>query len=342
MMATALLAAACGNDEDAGTGGGGGSGDGEKVVNISGSSTVAPISTSVAEKFEKVDDSVVVNIDGPGTGDGFVLFCDGETDISDASRAIKEEEAATCEENGVEYVELRVGLDGLAVITSPNNDSVDCLNFADLYALTGPESQGFENWQDAQELAAELGSDTEFPDAPLDITAPGEESGTYDSWIEIVFADIAEKRVEEGKIEEADAETTRPDYQSSGDDNIIVQGIEGSDSSLGWVGLSFVLESGGAIESIPVAEEPGGECVEPSADTVTSGDYPISRPLFIYVSKEAIDDKPHVVDFVDYYLSDEGIASVTDVDYVALSDEDLEAARAAWEDKTLGTRESEG
>lgn len=335
-LAGALLLGACGGDEttdDAGSGGDTAAG----TVNVTGSSTVAPISTRAAELFEEAGNEVTVNVDGPGTGDGFVLFCDGEADVTGASRPIKAEEAEVCEQNGVEYIELKIAFDGLSVITNPANDALECLNFADLYALTGPESQGFESWADAQDLAKELGSDTTFPDAPLDITGPGEESGTYDSFIELALADIAEARAEEGKITEDQIETTRPDYQSSGDDNIILQGIEGSDTSLGWVGLSYVTESGGKVKPIPIASEPGGDCVTPSPETVADGSYPIARSLYVYVSKAKAEENQAVADYVDFYLSDEGIAAVTEVDYVALPDDQLEATRTVWTDRKVGS-----
>lgn len=335
-VAAALLLGACGSDgEDGASTDGGGSDAG--TVNISGSSTVAPISTRVAELLEETGNASTVNVDGPGTGDGFVLFCDGETDISNASRPIKAEEDDVCKENGVDYIELKIAFDGLSVITNPDNDAVACLNFPDLYALAGPESQGFESWADAQALAAELGSETSFPDAPLDITAPGEESGTYDSFIELALSDIAEARAEEGKITEDQIETTRPDYQSSGDDNIILQGIEGSKTSFGWVGLSYVTESGGKVKSIPIASEPGGDCVEPTPETVADGTYPIARALYIYVNKAKAESNQALADYVDFYLSDEGIAAVTEVDYVAVPDDQLEATRKVWTDRTTGT-----
>lgn len=335
LVALALVAAACGSDEDsAGTGteptagsGGGGAGG---TVNISGSSTVLPVSQLVAESYADAGNEAIVNVDGPGTGDGFQLFCEGQTDISDASRPIKEEEMATCEENGVEFVELYIAIDGLSVITNPEFDAIECLNFADMYALSGPESQGFDNWTDAQPLARELGSDTEFPDAPLAISAPGEESGTYDSYVEIVLEGIAEERGQEAQ--------TRPDYQSSGDDNIILQGIQGSPSSYGWVGYAYFAENEGSVKAFQVAEEPGGECVAPTPETIASGDYPISRPLFIYVNAEKAESNPALAPFVDFYLSDEGMAAVSEAGYVDIPEEDLEATRGAWEDRTTGAR----
>ncbi|HKA85294.1 MAG TPA: substrate-binding domain-containing protein, partial [Acidimicrobiales bacterium] len=238
ILAFSLTAAACGDDDDdASTSDGGDSGsDSGNVsgsINISGSSTVEPITSLAAESFTGENSDVDIAVDGPGTGDGFELFCNGETDISDASRTIEDEEAAACETNGVEYVELQIGYDGMSVLTSSNNDGApECLSFADLYALIGPESEGFDNWSDAQALATELGSSTQFPDAPLELTGPGTESGTYDSFIELALADIA------GERGQAD-DTTRTDYASSADDNVIIQNIEASDTSLGWVGFAF-------------------------------------------------------------------------------------------------------
>ncbi|HXH56773.1 substrate-binding domain-containing protein [Iamia sp.] len=341
-----LFTAACGGEgdseatgeDDSGTesGGGGeseGGGSSEGTVNVSGSSTVEPISVAVAEMFEEVDPEVVVNVDGPGTGDGFELFCNGETDISDASRAITEEEITACEENEVEYIEIKVALDGLSVITNPAFDEIECLTFADIYALVGPESEGFSNWSDAQEIATELGSDTEFPDASLDITAPGEESGTYDSFVEIVIEEFNEDRGQEAQ--------TRPDYSSQADDNAIIAGIEGSESSFGWVGLAFALESGDTVKSFEV--DGGDGCVAPTAETVADGSYPIARPLFIYVNAESAESNPAVEAYVDFYVSDEGIASATEVGYVALEDEEFQTSVDAWEAKETGTREeSEG
>jgi len=328
-LAGIMMLGACSSEDAAGG----------SSVNISGSSTVAPISTRVAELWEESGVEATVNVDGPGTGDGFVLFCEGETDISNASRAIKEEEAAACEENGVEYIELKIAFDGLSVITNPAN-TVACLNFTDLYAIAGAESQGITTWEDAGVLATSLGSDTAFPSGSLDITAPGEESGTYDSFVEIALGDVAEAQFEAGKITEDQIETTRPDYQSSGDDNIIIQGIEGSPTSFGWVGLAFAEQAGDGVREIPIAAEVGGECVAPSAETVADGTYPISRPLFIYVSASAAKDNQTVADYVDFYLSDDGIVAVSEVGYVELPEDQLEATRATWSERTTGSAET--
>jgi phosphate transport system substrate-binding protein len=332
ILALSLTAAACGDDDDdAGTDTGGGTeeggGDVSGSINISGSSTVEPITSLAAESFTGENEDVDIAVDGPGTGDGFELFCNGETDISDASRQIEEEEAATCESNGIEYVELQIGYDGMSVLTSSNNDDApECLSFADLYALIGPEAEGFENWSDAQSLAQELGSTTQFPDAPLDLTGPGTESGTYDSFIEIALSGIAETR----GLPEDQIESTRTDYDSNADDNVIISNVEASDSSLGWVGFAFAEEAGDQVTEIPISSEPGGECVQPTADTISDQSYPLARPLFIYVSTAAADENAAVTPFVDYYL--ENLSQfVEEGGYVTMPDDQVEATISAWE-----------
>lgn len=331
----ALIVAACGDDDDTTTASDGGSSaaDGDATsatgnlsgtILISGSSTVEPISIAVAERFVEEHPGVDISVDGPGTGDGFELFCNGETDVSDASRPIKDEEAEACAENGIEFIELLVANDGIAVMTSSANGAVSCLSLADIYALVGPESQGFGNWSDAQDLAEELGSSTELPDAPLDVTGPGEESGTYDTFVELVIEEFNEDR-------EAEAET-RPDYQASADDNVILQGIQGSDTSFGWVGFAFAREASG----VKVLDVDGGDgCVAATDETIADYSYPISRPLFIYVNAESAEQSPALAAYVDYYL-DDAISAVSDVGYVDLADDDLDATRERWSARTTG------
>jgi phosphate transport system substrate-binding protein len=323
----ALVLAACGN-ADAG-GGSDPAGDGAGEIFVSGSSTVEPITNRVAETYAEDHPDFAYTVEGPGTGDGFALFCNGETDISDASRAISEEEVAACEAGGVDYVELLVAYDGLSVITSAENTDVDCLSFLDLYALLGPESEGFDSWSDANDLAVELAGElgTEFgeshapyPDLPLAPTAPGEESGTFDSFVEIALTDISEARGLEP--------TTRPDYTASANDNVIIEAAAGSPSSLGWVGLAFASEAEG-IKSVAV--DGGAGCVEPSDATVADESYPISRPLFIYPNLASVDENPAVAPFVDYYLSADGLALAGEVGYVVLTEEQGQATRDAWE-----------
>jgi phosphate transport system substrate-binding protein len=327
-LSLALVAGACGSDDDEGTGDTGGEDSGAEeqdfsgeTVSVTGSSTVAPISELVGEDFG-AETGAEVTVDDPGTGDGFVTFCEGGADITDASRAIDEEEIAACEAGGVEYVELKVGFDGMAVMTNAGNDDVECLNFADLYALTGPESSGFANWSDAQALATELGSDTTFPDAELALTGPGVESGTYDSFIEVALGDLIEERGQE--------ETTRTDYEASAEDNTILANIAASDTSLGWVGFAFADQGGEDIKILDVAAEPGGECVTPDADTIASGDYPLSRPLYIYVNTAKAEENPAVAGYVDYYLGDLA-GFVETADYVALPEDQAEETQTAWD-----------
>lgn len=353
-IAFGLVAGACGDDDEsaettettaaatetteaeettettaAAEGDGGEASDVEGDVFVTGSSTVEPISVRVAENFESVAPGVNVSVEGPGTGDGFVKFCAGEADISDASRAIKDEEIADCEANGVEFIEITVAYDGLTVITNPANDAIACLSFEDLYALMGPESTGFSSWADAQALATELGSTTTFPDAPLDITAPGTESGTYDTFVELVIEAAGEARVEAGAISEDDVAALRPDYASSADDNTIVSNIEASETSLGFVGFAFAEEAGDLLKELEV--DGGDGCVAPSPETIADGSYPISRPLFIYVSASAAGENPAVAAYVSFYL-EQLTEAPAEVGYVTLDDATLEASRAAWAD----------
>ncbi|MGH9008729.1 MAG: substrate-binding domain-containing protein [Acidimicrobiia bacterium] len=336
----ALLAACGGDDNDSSTASGSEAPSSKLsgTINISGSSTVAPITTRVKEKFADQEPNVKINVDGPGTGDGFVLFCKGETDISDASRAIKKSEADDCKAAGIEFIELKVAIDGMAVVTHPGNSAVSCLSLADLYALIGPEAKGFKKWSDAQAVGKELGSKVTYPGVNLDIYGPGEESGTYDSFVELAIEPIGKKRLEAGKIKKGDEKTTRPDYSSSGDDNIIVQGIEGSKSSLGWVGYSYAQEQGDKVKKLELSKEPGGTCVAPTDESISSAKYPLSRFLYIYVNAAKEKASPAIGKFVDYFLG-EGISSVTDVKYVALASSDLEATKAVWTARTVGTRD---
>ena len=302
-------------------------------VTISGSSTVEPISVRVAELFRDVAPEVSVTVDGPGTGDGFKLFCAGETDISDASRQIKDAEAADCAEAGVNWIELRVAIDGIAVLTNPGNDAVDCLNFEDLYAIVGPESVGFSNWSEAGALAAELGSSTSLPDLELDITAPGAESGTYDSFIEIVLEDIGDARAEAGVISEDEAATTRPDYVSAADDNVIISGVEGARGGFGWVGFAYAVNAG-----LKLLDVDGGDgCVAATPEGIASGAYPVSRSLYIYVNAEKAAASEAVSAYVDFYMSEAGLVqAVSDVGYVVLTDDARSATAANWAGRIIG------
>ena len=335
ILAFGLVAAACSEDEDpvdtgSGDDGGETTDDGGSdlsgTIVVSGSSTVEPISIAVSEDFRAANPGVDISVDGPGTGDGFELFCNGETDVNDASSKIKDEQIASCEEGGVEFIELRVGNDGISMMTNEANDAIECVTLADIYALAGPESQGVDNWSDAQDLADELGTTSELPDAPLNIVGPGEESGTFSSFVELAIEEFNEDRGQDA--------TTRPDYQASADDNVIIQGIQGSDTSFGWVGFAFAREADG----VKLLDVDGGDgCVTPTDDTIADGSFPLSRPLFIYVNKAKAEENAALAAWVDFYLGD-GIGAVSEVGYVDLADEDLEATRALWEARTTGAQ----
>jgi phosphate transport system substrate-binding protein len=296
----------------------------EGEVSVSGSSTVQPISQAVAEAFNETQPNVAIAVDGPGTGDGFKAFCAGDIDISDASRKIHDDEAKTCSDAGIEYVELKVAIDGLSILTSINdNTGLTCLSFADLYALVGPESEGFDNWKDAQAIATELGSTTTLPDAPLAISGPGEESGTYDYFVEQIITPNTEARGQDAN--------TRKDYNSSPNDNVIIEGIAGSDTSLGWVGYAYAEENLDKVKFFEVAKEPG-TCVGPTTETIASNEYPLSRDLFIYVNKAKAAENPAVAAYVDYYLADGTIAAANEtVGYVDLAPDVLAESRSTWE-----------
>ena len=326
LLAFALVATACGSSSDDTTDSAGGDNPSGTIL-ISGSSTVEPISARVAEEYSNANPGVGITVEGPGTGDGFKKFCAGETDISDASRAIKDSEMEACAEAGIDFVELYVAIDGLSVLTSPENDKVSCVTFNDLYALTGPESTGFGTWSAAADLAQEIGgvSASNYFDEDLVITGPGEESGTYDTYVEFVIEGLAEERGQDA--------VSRPDYVASPNDNIIIDGIAGSKYSLGWVGYAFFAENTEKVASLEVNNGESG-CVAPTTESIASGEYPLSRPLYIYVNAQKVAESATLASFVDYYVSDDGLAEVSNAGYVPL--EDYGPTQDAWNNKIIG------
>ena len=314
----------------------------EGEVVVSGSSTVEPISAAVATAFNEANPGTAISVDGPGTGDGFARFCAGETDISDASRAITAEEVETCGANGIEFIELAVAVDGLSVITSVENAAVECLSFVDLWALLGPDATGVGNWADASATADEVaGTVTDlgavhapYPDLPLTVTAPGEESGTFDSFVEIVLDSV-------GEVLEAEDTAPRLDYTASPNDNVIIEGIASNPTSLGWVGFAFVEENLDVVRAIAI--DGGAGCVEPTPETIASGEFPISRTLYIYVNTARMAENPALEAFADYYVNGAITTLVGteegQVPYVPLSDEAVAEVQAVWEARETGTRD---
>ena len=299
----------------------------EGDVIVSGSSTVEPVSTRVAELLADVNGDIRVTVDGPGTGDGFELFCNGETDISGASRAIADDEVANCEGNSINFVELQVAFDGIAILTNPENP-VECVTFEDMYGLMSAEAEaaGVENWSDAANVEG-IELSQELPALSLDITAPGTESGTYDSFIEIVLEDIADERGQEDII--------RTDFPGQAEDNVIIQGIAGSPSSFGWVGFAFAEANADVVKKNEV--DGGDGCIFPTFDTIADGSYPVSRSLYIYVNVDKAAENPALAGYVDFYFSDGAYEDAVinafgeGAGYIPLPDDLFSASVGAWE-----------
>ena len=303
-----LVTAACGGGDDDGDNASGEDSGLKGSISADGSSTVAPISEAIAEEFRAEAPDVNVSVGTSGTGGGFKKFCNDEIDIADASRAIKDEEKAACAAKGVDYAEFRVGLDGLAVVTSAKNTFVECLDFDQLKTIF--KEGGASTWDQV---------DPKFPKAKLAIFAPGTDSGTYDFFVEEVL----------GAPDKPESTKPRPpdSYTASENDNTIVQGIEGEENSWGYFGFAYFQENKDGLKDIKVSEKPGGACVEPTNETVESGEYPLSRPLFIYVKKTAM-ARPEVKEFVRFYLETTP-ELIEEVGYVAAPAEDYEKGLAA-------------
>jgi phosphate transport system substrate-binding protein len=274
------------------------------AVVIDGSSTVAPLTEAAADLYRDVEGGVNVTVATSGTGGGFEKFCAGETDISNASRQIKDEEAAICAENGIEFTELVVANDGLAVVVPKENNFAQCLTVEQLGKIWGPDSEGkITNWNQI---------DSSFPDEPLALFGPGTDSGTFDYFTKEING-------EEGAI--------RTDYSPSEDDNVLVQGISGSAGGLGFFGLSYVTENADLVRAVDV--DGGAGCVSASEASVQDGSYtPLGRPLFVYVSNNSFVEKPQVKSFVEFYIEKQ--KEIADLAiFIALTEDQVEKASSA-------------
>jgi phosphate transport system substrate-binding protein len=296
----ALGVAACGDDDD--DGGGGGGGDLSGTIRIDGSSTVGPFAQAAAEEFQGQNPGVKVTVGTSGTGGGFEKFCAGETDISDASRPIdEEEEVPLCEKNNVTYREVQVANDGISITTNKNL-TVDCMTVEQLKEL----------WQQGSKVNSLSQIDSQFPDTQLELFGPGTDSGTFEFFTEEVNG-------EEGN--------TRKDYQPSEDDNVLVQGVEGSDGGFGYFGFSYYEQNRDNLNLISVND--GSGCVAPSQESISSGEYkPLSRPLFMYPSQKALNQKPEVKAFMDYVVENyQSIAEASQI--VPMSQQQASEASSA-------------
>jgi phosphate transport system substrate-binding protein len=286
-------------------------------IAVDGSSTVFPITEAMAEEFQKNNSNVRVTVGVSGTGGGFKKFCAGETDISDASRPIKDSEIELCQQAGIEYIELPVAYDALSVVVNPQNDWVDCLTTAELQKIWKPAAQGkINNWNQVR---------GDFPDRELTLYGPGTDSGTFDYFTDAING-------EEG--------ASRGDYTASEDDNVIVQGVANDKGALGYFGLAYYEENQDKLKAVAVDDgDPsnGDGCITPSIATVEDSTYqPLARPIFIYVKKEAL-ARPEVQSFVDYYMDSANKKLVSEVGYVPLNDSIYQAAQTRLENQTTGT-----
>jgi phosphate transport system substrate-binding protein len=298
----AFALSACGGaDAGSDTGGGGGAGG---SVSVDGSSTVFPMSDAASELLAEEHPDIRVAVAESGTGGGFEKFCAGQTDISDASRPIEDDELAACEEAGIELTELQVATDALTMVVHPDL-AVDCLTTEQVVKLWEPGST-VTNWNQL---------DPGFPDEEIKLFGPGTDSGTYDYMANDVIG--------------SEAEATRDDYEASEDDNVLVQGVAGTEGATGYFGYTYYEENADSLKALSIDD--GHGCVEPSAETAQAGEYtPLARPLFIYVNDAEYEDNGAVREYVDFYI--ENLTAVAEAGkFIPLSDELYAETQSALE-----------
>jgi phosphate transport system substrate-binding protein len=304
VAAMSLLLVACGGGSDSASEGGL-----TGTVSVDGSSTVFPITEAVAEEFQKEHRDVRVTVGVSGTGGGFKKFDLGETDINDASRVIKDSEAAACRENGIEFIELPVAFDGISVVVHPDNEFVDRLSVEELTRIWQPGST-VKTWADVRDG---------WPAEEIKLYGPGVDSGTFDYFTEAI----------NGK-----SQACRADFTASEDDNVLVQGVAGDRYSLGFFGFAYYEENADRLKVVPVGE--AGSAVAPSVQSINDGSYtPLSRPIFIYVNKASA-DRPEVDAFVDFYLANAPVL-VREVGYVPLPEDVQTIVTARYDNRVTGS-----
>jgi phosphate transport system substrate-binding protein len=304
MASLAFVVAACGDDDEGGDSGAASSGGSSEelsgAIRIDGSSTVFPFAQAAAELFNEEQPGVQITVGQSGTGGGFEKFCAGETDISDASRPIdEEEEVPICEKNGIEFGEIQIANDGIAIAT--NKDlAIECMTTDQLKAL----------WEPKSKVSSYSDIDPSFPDTPVKLFGPGTDSGTFDFFTDVING-------EEG--------ASREDYEASEDDNQLVTGVSGTEGGLGYFGLSYYEANADKLNEVQV--DGGSGCVAPTSETVQDGSYtPLSRPLFMYPSKDAI-AKPEVKAFMDFIVANQqAIAEAAQI--VPLTEEQTSEAQS--------------
>lgn len=274
LVALAVVATACGEANPTAADGEGAL---EGSITIDGSSTVFPIAQAVAEDFQVENPEVKVSVGFAGTGGGFEAFCAGETEISNASRAIESDEVKCLKDAGIDYTEFQVGVDGLAIVTHPSTDWTDCITTDELRAIYEPGSE-VTRWSDVN---------PDWPDEEIQIFGPDPDSGTYDYMAE----EVADPEAEEP--------ATRDDMTQSADDNVLVQGVAGDEGSIGYFGFAYFEENADKLKALAVDDE--SDCVVPTAETVKANEYPLSRPLFFYVADDAM-GRPEVAAFVEFWV----------------------------------------
>ena len=282
-------------------------------IAVDGSSTVFPITEAVAEEFGYLTNgNVRVTVGVSGTGGGFKKFCNGETQVSDASRPIREPEVVLCAEGGVEYIEIPVAIDGLTVVVNQENDFVECMTVAELNKMWAPEAEDIiTDWN--QVRAA-------WPAEKMELYAPGVDSGTFDYFTDTVNGESG---------------ASRGDFTASEDDNVLVTGVSGSRNGIGYFGYAYYGENAERLKAVAI--DGGDGCVSPTDAAINDGSYaPLSRPLFIYVRKDAA-SQPHIAEFIRYYLSGEGQQLAAEVGYIPYPQEVYDLALAKFNNGTAGT-----
>src|SRR5918998_3457066 len=309
-----LVVVACGGGASGGEGGGGGGGEAVSGnISIEGSSTVQPITQAAAELFLEENPDARIEVGGAGTSDGFEAFCQGDTQISDASRPIDvAEEVPVCEENGVEYIEIPVAYDGISVVVNKQgNDWAKDITSEELKKIWEPAAEDkITKWSQVR---------SDWPDRLLNLYGPGTESGTYEFFNETIVANEEEV-------------SRQSDVEMSEDDNVLVQGVSGDANALGYFGFSYYENNLDTLRTLAV------DGVKPAEDSIRSGEYLLSRPLLIYVSTKALKNNEAVKPFVDFYIAPENLDRlVKAAKNVTLPASLEDESRAQWEDRTTGT-----